>query len=67
MKAYLDESHLMTYINIFKDGLWPGGKLKPPGSPRTAEEKARSRDDANRKLSTLLPGEHFIMGAVWMN
>jgi len=55
VKAYLDESHLMTYINIFKDGLWPGGKLKPSGSPRTAEEKARSRDDANRKLSTLLP------------
>ncbi|KLO15031.1 hypothetical protein SCHPADRAFT_283259 [Schizopora paradoxa] len=55
VKAYLDESHLMTYINIFKDGLWPGGKLKASGPPRTVEEKARTRDEANRKLSTLLP------------
>ncbi|KAH9947121.1 PXA domain-containing protein [Amylocystis lapponica] len=55
VKAYLDESHLMTFINIFRDGLWPGGQLKPAGVPRTAEEKLHSRDEANRKLSALVP------------
>ena len=56
-KAYLDETHVLSYINILKDSIWPNGRLKPQGPERTAEEKARSRDDANRKLSALLPGE----------
>lgn len=30
--------------------------MKPPGVPRTAEEKLRTRDEANRKLSSLVPG-----------
>lgn len=55
-KAYLDEGHLMQYLNSFKDSLWPGGTLKGPSDPRTAEEKIRTRDEANRKLSTLMPG-----------
>ncbi|KAJ3502139.1 hypothetical protein NLJ89_g9022 [Agrocybe chaxingu] len=55
VRGLLSESRLMSYINIFRDGLWPGGKLKPPGIPRTAEEKIRTRDEANRKLSSLVP------------
>ncbi|KAI1793120.1 PhoX domain-containing protein [Ganoderma leucocontextum] len=55
VKSFLDEPHLMTYINIFKDGLWPGGNLKPPNVPRTVEEKLHTRDEANRKLSALMP------------
>ncbi|KZT73343.1 PhoX domain-containing protein [Daedalea quercina L-15889] len=55
LKAYLDEPHLVDYISKFKDGLWPGGQLKPPSVPRTAEEKVRTRDEANRKLSALMP------------
>jgi sorting nexin-25 len=46
----------MSYINLLRDNLWPGGKLKPQGIPRTAEEKIRTRDEANRKLSSLVPG-----------
>ncbi|KAL4253565.1 sorting nexin family protein [Abortiporus biennis] len=55
VKGMLDESHLMSYINIFRDGMWPKGQLKPSGVPRTAEEKLRTRDEANRKLSALIP------------
>ncbi|KAI0345241.1 hypothetical protein BDW22DRAFT_1354143 [Trametopsis cervina] len=55
VKSMLDESHLMSYINIFRGALWEGGKLKTGGTPRTAEEKLRTRDDANRKLSALIP------------
>jgi sorting nexin-25 len=46
----------MTFIDIFKNGLWPDGRLKTPGTPRTLDEKERTRDEANRKLSALMPG-----------
>ncbi|KAF5368400.1 hypothetical protein D9758_002198 [Tetrapyrgos nigripes] len=55
VKSLLDDSHVLNYIKAFRDGLWPGGKLKSPGIPRTAEEQAKTRDDANRKLSALFP------------
>lgn len=46
----------MTIIDIFKNELWPDGKPKPPNVPRMADEKERTRDEANRKLSALMPG-----------
>ncbi|KAI0778795.1 PXA domain-containing protein [Trametes elegans] len=55
VKSFLDEPHLMMFINTFRDNLWPGGNLKPPGVPRTVEEKLHTRDEANRKLSALMP------------
>jgi sorting nexin-25 len=53
---FLEESYLISFINIFKSSMWPGGKLKAPGVPRTNEERLQTRDDANRKLSALIPG-----------
>ena len=55
-KTLLDESRAMTFIDTFKNDLWPDGRLKPPGIPRTLDEKERTRDEANRKLSALMPG-----------
>ncbi|OCH89721.1 hypothetical protein OBBRIDRAFT_756067 [Obba rivulosa] len=55
LKAYLDEPHVLNYVNVFRDGLWSAGQLKPTGAPRTAEEKLHTRDEANRKLSALIP------------
>ncbi|EIW64125.1 uncharacterized protein TRAVEDRAFT_158064 [Trametes versicolor FP-101664 SS1] len=55
VKSFLDETHLMGFINIFREGLWPGGNVKPPSIPRTVEEKLHTRDEANRKLSALMP------------
>lgn len=55
VKGLLEESRVMSYIRIFRDGLWPGGKLKPPSAPRSSEEKAHTRDEANRKLSSVVP------------
>ena len=46
---------LHLHLTMFKDSLWPGGKLKTASLPRTPEQKQRTRDDANRKLSTLVP------------
>ncbi|KAJ3861781.1 PhoX domain-containing protein [Lentinula novae-zelandiae] len=55
IKSLLDEPRIMSYLKIFRDGLWPAGKLKPQSVPRTPEERSRSRDEANRKLSALVP------------
>lgn len=60
VKSFLDETHLMGFINIFREGLWPGGNVKPPSVPRTVEEKLHTRDEANRKLSALMPGVYTV-------
>jgi len=56
LKSNTDETHLLQYVGIFTQALWPGGNRKPPNIPRTNEEKSKTRDDANRKLTTLMPG-----------
>jgi len=56
MKSLLEETRILYFIGLFRDGLWSGGELRPPSSPRSAEEKQRTRDEANRKLSSLVPG-----------
>lgn len=56
VKIFLSETRVMSYINLLRDNLWPGGKLKPPGVPRSTQDKLRTRDEANRKLSALVPG-----------
>lgn len=54
-----EESRIMRTIDLFRDSLWPGGQLKPNGTPRSPEEKSRTRDEANRKLSALVPGKQL--------
>jgi sorting nexin-25 len=56
VKNATDEIHMMQYLGSFRHALWPGGNLKPPGVPRTMEEKTKAREEANRKLTTLMPG-----------
>ena len=51
--------HIMNFIGTFRDSTWPGGQFRQPSTPRTAEEKAQARDDANRMLSALIPGMSF--------
>ena len=56
LKSLTDESKVMTYVATFRDGIWPGGKLADVASSRTTEEKSRTKEEANRKLSALVPG-----------
>lgn len=56
VRTLLDEARILPFIKIFRDQLWPGGKLRTSAMPRTSEEKIRTRDEANRKLSSLVPG-----------
>ncbi|KAA1468107.1 PhoX domain-containing protein [Dentipellis sp. KUC8613] len=53
--SFLDEPHIMNFITMFRDSLWPGGQLKSSSLPRSPEEKLHTRDEANRKLSSLIP------------
>lgn len=39
------------------DSLWPDGVRAGPKEPRNAATQAKERDEANRKLSTWLPGK----------
>lgn len=55
----------MTFMDALKNGLWPDGKLKPPGVPRPLDEKDRTRDEANRKLSALMPGIELFSTFPW--
>jgi sorting nexin-25 len=54
----------MNLIGMFRDSLWPGAQFRPPPVPRSAEEKARARDDANRMLSALIPGTLLVFGCI---
>jgi len=56
----LDEMNIVNSIGTFRDSMWQGGQLKPPAAPRSVEEKAKARDNANRMLSALIPGMWFI-------
>lgn len=56
VKSATDETHMLQYLGSFRQALWPGGNLKPPSAPRTPDEKLKAREEANRKLTTLMPG-----------
>ncbi|KAF8330752.1 PXA domain-containing protein [Cantharellus anzutake] len=51
----LDDSHLWSYVKLLRDTLWPGDQWRSPPPLRTQEDKAKTRDDAQQKLSTLMP------------
>ncbi|KZP25278.1 hypothetical protein FIBSPDRAFT_855816 [Athelia psychrophila] len=55
VRTFFEESRIMRFVNMFRDALWPGGQPKPSYVARTSEEKTRTRDEANRKLSALVP------------
>lgn len=48
---------VVSYINKVADSLWPNGGPLTFKEPRKAEEKVQTKEEANRKLSTWLPGK----------
>ncbi|GAA5809018.1 hypothetical protein MFLAVUS_002420 [Mucor flavus] len=56
MLKYLSSSSMIVfYFNKIMDSLWPNGGPLTFKEGRKAEEKAHTREEANRKLSTWLP------------
>ena len=54
-KAYTQEKNIIGYVDMLRETMWPGGKLRTAGNPRTAAEKAKSKKEAGLVLSTLVP------------
>jgi len=55
LATYLDDSHLWSYLKLIMHTMWPGGQQRSPPPIRTQEQKSKTCDDAQRKLSTLMP------------
>lgn len=53
-KAFLREDSVLKYIDLVKETMWPGGKLRE-SKARTAAEKAKSKTEASVMLATLIP------------
>ena len=54
VRALVQEESILKYIDMMKETMWPGGKLKE-GKPRTATERNKSRKEASVMLATLVP------------
>jgi len=55
VQSLFEEGRILPMLSLLRENLWPEGKLRAPPQPRTTEEKLHSRDEANRKLSALVP------------
>jgi sorting nexin-25 len=51
---------IVFYFNKITNSLWPDGGPLTFKEARKPEEKNQTREEANRKLSTWLPGKHFF-------
>lgn len=54
-KGFGQEDSVLKYIDLLKDSMWPDGRLKQAGTPRTPAEETRSRKEAGLLLATLIP------------
>jgi hypothetical protein len=50
---------VVFYFRKVMDGLWPGGGPLTYKPARKPDEKLHTKEDANRKLSTWLPGKEI--------
>jgi sorting nexin-25 len=53
-RSFVQDEHLLRYLALARDTLWPGGVLRE-NKVRTASERLRSRTEASLVLATLVP------------
>jgi sorting nexin-25 len=54
VKAFTQEDSILKYVEMVKESVWPGGKLRE-AKPRTVTERSTSRKEASVMLATLVP------------
>lgn len=54
VKGLTQEDSVIRYIDMVKDTMWPGGKMRE-STPRTAAEKTKTKKEAGVMLATLIP------------
>ncbi|KAL9101171.1 MAG: hypothetical protein Q9163_003549 [Psora crenata] len=55
VRTLFAESAVLRYIEMVKDTMWPGGKLRREPIARTDAEKAKTRLEASVMLATFIP------------
>ncbi|KAF2762021.1 hypothetical protein EJ05DRAFT_194509 [Pseudovirgaria hyperparasitica] len=53
-RGLVEEDNVVRYLNMARDTMWPGGKMRP-SVPRTEAEKKTSKKEASVLLATLVP------------
>ncbi|KAL4946211.1 hypothetical protein BDV06DRAFT_152172 [Aspergillus oleicola] len=53
-RSLFQDEHLIRYLTLARDTLWPGGKFRET-KVRTASERLKSRTEASLVLATLVP------------
>ena len=48
---------VVYYIHLFRDSMWPQGKMYSPVAPRSDEEKLQTRYRAKDQLLNSIPGK----------
>ncbi|CDZ96581.1 Intermediate filament-like protein, sorting nexins, and related proteins containing PX (PhoX) domain(s) [Phaffia rhodozyma] len=55
VKKLTGASSILTYLQTLQESMWPNGGSRPVSVPRTEEEKNHTKEEARKKLSSLLP------------
>ncbi|RCI16223.1 hypothetical protein L249_2801 [Ophiocordyceps polyrhachis-furcata BCC 54312] len=55
IKALVQEDSALRYVELVREGLWPGGELRRERAPRGPAEKKATRTEASLMLATLVP------------
>ncbi|KAH8556519.1 PXA domain-containing protein [Umbelopsis sp. PMI_123] len=56
-KSLQSEDMILLALQKITDSLWPNGERAPPKEARKHEQQMKEKEEANRKLSTWLPGK----------
>lgn len=59
-KSLQSEDMILLALQKLTDSLWPNGERAPPKEARKHELQMKEREEANRKLSTWLPGKEEV-------
>ena len=51
----IEDESLVSYIDLLKSTMWPGGEPRQVTTPRTVQEKSRSKQEATMILGALIP------------
>jgi len=54
-RTLLAEEKVVSYLDVARETMWPGGKMRQGGAPRTAAERERTRKEAEVLLGMLVP------------
>ncbi|KAK4999603.1 tRNA (guanine-N(7)-)-methyltransferase (tRNA(m7G46)-methyltransferase) [Elasticomyces elasticus] len=54
-KSLLQDTAIAGYIDLVRNTMWPGGKLRQSPAPRSDADKAQSRKEASLLLAILIP------------